>query len=143
MPLRTAMALWEGDLIHGKGKMSLGSGTFEGSYSFRTRFEDEPGTNPEELIGAAHAGCFSMELANELSQTGFTPDSINTTAKVNLIKKPDGFEIELIELVTEGIVPGIDEEKFIDIAESAKTNCPVSQALKGVQINLLAVLLSE
>ncbi len=143
MPLRTASAIWEGDLINGKGHLSLGSGSFKGQYSFRSRFEEGEGTNPEELIGAAHAGCFSMEFAHELKQADYSPERISTKAKVNLLKNPEGFKIQKIELITEATIPGIDDEKFLEIAESAKKNCPVSQALTGVQIDLRAVLLSE
>ena len=142
MPLRTASAIWEGDLTNGKGRLSLGSGSFVGNYSFRSRFEEGEGTNPEELIGAAHAGCVSMSLALELQEAGFTPEKINTKANVNLIKTPEGFKIKEIKLVTEAEVPGIEKDTFLEHAENAKQNCPVSQALTGVRIDLLAVLVS-
>jgi osmotically inducible protein OsmC len=140
MAVRTAKAVWEGNLQAGKGKMSLGSGAFEGQYSFSSRFEDGTGTNPEELIGAAHAGCFSMALAATLSGSGFEPKNVRTTAKVHLIKKDGGFVIPMIDLETEAAVPGIDAAKFQELAETAKKNCPVSKALAGVEIKLTAKL---
>ena len=136
MPVRTAEARWEGNLKNGKGRVKLGSGVFEGSYSFGSRFEKAPGTNPEELIGAAHAGCFSMALSMILGLAGFTPDSIHTTARVTIDKVGDGFKITTIELETEGKVPGIDEKTFKEKAEAAKIGCPVSMALTGVEITL-------
>src|SRR3989440_8125304 len=138
MPERTATARWEGGLQGGKGTMRLGSGAFEGQYSFSSRFEEGTGTNPEELIGAAHAGCFSMALAAGLTKAGHNPKRISTTANVSLEKVDEGFKITTIELDTEGEVPGIDEQTFRDAAESAKKNCPVSQALAGVDIKLNA-----
>src|SRR6266403_5287755 len=112
MATRTGAAVWEGTLKQGKGTMKLGSGAFEGQYSFSSRFESGKGTNPEELIGAAEAGCFSMALSHGLAQAGFPPKRVHTTAKVHLEKSADGFSIPRIELVTEAIVPGIDEAKF-------------------------------
>jgi len=138
MAKRTASAVWEGNLREGKGKVKLGSGAFEGQYSFSSRFEEGTGTNPEELIGAAHAGCFSMALAAGLTKAGHNPKRISTTANVSLEKVGEGFKITTIELNTEGEVPGIDEQTFLDAAESAKKNCPVSQALAGVDIKLNA-----
>jgi osmotically inducible protein OsmC len=117
--------------------MRLGSGAFEGSYTFASRFEDGAGTNPEELIGAAHAGCFSMYLALILSKAGHVPTRISTTAKVHLGEGP---KITLIELATVGEVPGIDQQTFADFAEQAKTGCPVSQALAAVDMKLTAKL---
>jgi len=117
--------------------MRLGSGAYEGEFSRVSRFEDGPGTNPEELIGAAHAGCFSMFLAAILSKDGHEPTSINTTARVHLGAGP---KITLIELSTVGVVPGIDEETFISYAEQAKKGCPVSQALAAVEMSLVARL---
>src|SRR5947208_17079549 len=134
MPARTASAVWEGNLREGKGKVKLGSGAFEGQYSFASRFEEGTGTNPEELIGAAHAGCFSMALAAGLTKAGHNPKRISTTANVRLEKVDEGFKITTIELDTEGEVPGIDEKMFLDAAETAKKNCPVSQALAGVDL---------
>lgn len=140
MALRNAKAEWRGDLKSGSGTMELGSGAFKGKYSFATRFEDEPGTNPEELIGAAHAGCFSMALSHMLAEGGHKPERISTQAKVALGKSGDGFAITSIELVTEGVVPGIDAATFQKYAEEAKAGCPVSKALAGTQIKLQAKL---
>lgn len=140
MPVRNAEAVWEGNLLKGKGKMKLGSGAFEGAYSFSSRFENGLGTNPEELIGAAHAGCFSMALSFILEQAGYTPERVQTAAKVHIDKVGDGFKITVIELETHGKVPGIDEKTFIEKAETAKKGCPVSQALSGTEIRLKATL---
>jgi osmotically inducible protein OsmC len=140
MPTRTSSALWEGNLRDGSGTMKLGSGTFEGSYSFVSRFESGAGTNPEELIAAAHAGCFSMALSNGLSQAGFTPTSIATSATVHLDRVADGFGITKIDLDTVGTVPGIDDAKFQQIAAAAKAGCPVSKALAATEITLSARL---
>ncbi len=136
MPIRTSEAMWEGNLIKGKGKMKIGSGVFEGNYSFGSRFENAPGTNPEELIGAAHAGCFSMALSMILDQAGYKVDQIHTIARVHIDKVGEGFKITTIELETEGKVPGIDERTFREKAETAKKGCPVSMALTGVDIKL-------
>jgi lipoyl-dependent peroxiredoxin len=116
--------------------MKLGSGAFEGAYSFPSRFENGKGTNPEELIGAAHAGCFSMVFSLFLGNAGYTPTRIDTTARVHLEPVGGGFEIIRIELVTEAEVPGINEAEFLKQAEAAKNNCPVSKALAGPQISL-------
>ena len=140
MAVRTAEAVWEGDLMQGKGTMKLGSGAYEGAYSFASRFEEGPGTNPEELIAAAHAGCFSMALSALLAQAGYTAKRIHTTAKVHLNKVDEGFKITNIELDTEAEVPGIDEKTFLEHAEKAKAGCPVSQALAGTEITLQAKL---
>jgi lipoyl-dependent peroxiredoxin len=140
MPTRTSSALWEGNLRDGSGTMKLGSGAFEGSYSFMSRFESGSGTNPEELIAAAHAGCFSMALSNGLSQAGFTPTSIATSATVHLDRVADGFGITKIDLDTVGTVPGIDDAKFQAIAAEAKAGCPVSKVLTGAEITLSARL---
>jgi osmotically inducible protein OsmC len=136
---RTADARWEGDLRSGKGTMRLGSGAFEGKYSFGTRFEGAPGTNPEELIGAAHAGCFSMALSLGLTQAGTPPTSIETRATVHLAKVGDGLSITGIDLVTKGVVPGLSAADFQRCAEDAKRNCIVSRAL-SVPITLQATL---
>jgi osmotically inducible protein OsmC len=135
MPTRTSSAQWHGTIREGAGTMRLGSGAYEGPYSFVSRFEDGAGTNPEELIAAAHAGCFSMALASALTKAGFTPTSISTTAAVHL-NPPDG--ITKIELSTIGEVPGLDEAEFVKHAEGAKANCPVSKALSAVDITLTA-----
>jgi osmotically inducible protein OsmC len=142
MPTRKAEAIWEGNLSKGKGRMKLGSGGYEGSYSFASRFEDGTGTNPEELIGAAHAGCFSMALSFMLDKAGHTAEHIHTVAKVSVQKVGDGFKITTIELDTEAKVPGIDEKSFLEQAEAAKKGCPVSQALSGTEIKLKARLIS-
>jgi lipoyl-dependent peroxiredoxin len=120
--------------------MRLGSGAFEGAYSFKSRMEDGPGTNPEELIGAAHAGCFSMAFANALSQAGHKPQEIHTVASVHFDKTDQGWGISGIDLVTEGNVPGVDEATFKRLAEDAKKNCPVSKALAATPITLQATL---
>jgi osmotically inducible protein OsmC len=143
MPERTARARWQGNLKDGKGTMKLGSGAFEGSYTFASRFENARGTNPEELIGAAHAGCFSMALAHELSQAGYTPQGIETEARVTLANVGNGFEITSVVLHTEARVPGIDEKTLRKYAEEAKMNCPVSRALKGLEIKLQANLVES
>ncbi len=140
MPERTARAVWDGTIREGNGTMALGSGAYEGSYSFASRFEDGSGTNPEELIGAAHAGCFSMALSGALGRAEFPPERIATTAKVSLEQADGGFKIATIELNTEAKVPGIDDAKFQEIADGAKKTCPVSQALAGVEIKLNAKL---
>ncbi|HEV3136654.1 MAG TPA: OsmC family protein [Pirellulales bacterium] len=140
MPVRSAQAVWEGDLKQGHGTMRLGSGAYEGAYSFLSRFENGTGTNPEELIAAAHAGCFSMALSNALSQAGFPPKRLETTAKVHLERGADGFSIPRIELSTQATVPGIDESRFRQEAEKAKQNCPVSKLLAAAQISLDAKL---
>src|SRR5262245_32417115 len=140
MAIRTAKAQWDGNLQEGKGTMALGSGAFEGTYSFASRFEEGKGTNPEELLGAAHAGCFSMAFANALAKGGFTPKSVRTNAKVHLMKQEAGFAITLIELQTEAQVPGIDNAKFQEIADGAKKGCPVSKALAATEIKLDAKL---
>ncbi|MEI6045750.1 MAG: OsmC family protein [Chloroflexota bacterium] len=142
MPTRTANAVWEGNLKEGKGTMKLSSGAYEGPYSFASRFEEGKGTNPEELIGAAHAGCFSMAFSLGLSQIGFTPTRVETEAKVHLTHDDGGFKISLIELTTKAEVPGIDEEAFQKQAEASKNGCPVSKALAGVEIKLHATLVS-
>ncbi|HVG08997.1 MAG TPA: OsmC family protein [Thermoanaerobaculia bacterium] len=140
MPVRKADAVWEGDIRGGNGKVSLGSGAFEGRYSFGSRFEEGAGTNPEELIGAAHAGCFSMALSGGLGRGGHTPKRIATTAKVHIEKVGEGFSITRIELDTQAEVPGIDDATFQEFANKAKEGCPVSKALAGTQITLNAKL---
>jgi osmotically inducible protein OsmC len=142
MAVRKAEAVWEGDLRGGHGTMRFGSRAYEGSYSFSSRFEESPGTNPEELIAAAHAGCFSMALSARLSSAGHSPERIQTVARVHLDKVGDGFKITLIELQTEAKVPGIGEQEFQTEADAAKQGCPVSQALAGAQITLQARLVA-
>jgi osmotically inducible protein OsmC len=140
MAVRTAEAEWQGNLREGRGTVKLGSGAFEGRYSFASRMESGPGTNPEELIGAAHAGCFSMALSAGLSKAGFNPARIHTTARVHFEKVGEGFAITRIELTTEAQIPGIDHATFEQHAEGAKKNCPVSRALAGTEITLSAKL---
>ena len=126
MPTRKAEAEWNGTLREGNGQFKVGSGKVSGTYSFPTRFEEAPGTNPEELIGAAHASCFSMALSAGLTKAGHKPTRIRTTAHVQLEKVGEGFGITRIELDTEGDVPGIDQAAFQEAANGAKENCPVS-----------------
>ena len=140
MPVRNAEAVWEGGLKDGKGNVKLGSGAFSGGYSFGTRFEEQPGTNPEELIGAAHAGCFSMAFSAGLGKAGYTPKRIHTTAKVHIEKVGEGFKITRIQLATEAEIPGIDEAAFQQHAKAAKEGCPVSKALSATPISLVATL---
>jgi osmotically inducible protein OsmC len=140
MPVRTSEAEWKGNLLQGQGTMKLGSGAFEGKYSFPSRFESGQGTNPEELIGAAHAGCYSMALSFILGNAGFNPTRVHTTARVHLEKVGDGFSITKIELETEAQIPGIDDKTFQGHAEAAKKGCPVSKALAATPITLKAKL---
>ncbi len=142
MPVRKADAVWEGNINDGKGTMKFGSGAYEGAFSFASRFGDGKGTNPEELLGAAHAGCYSMALSFSLGSAGFAPEYIHTAAKVHIDKDGDGFTITAIDLETEARVPGIDEKAFLAQAEAVKKGCPVSRALAGVEIRLKATLLT-
>lgn len=144
MPVRKADAVWKGDLKEGQGTVRLGSGAFEGQYSFGSRFADGgAGTNPEELVGAAHAGCFSMALSAGLGKAGFTPTQISTVAKVHIDKVGEGFKITKIELENETQVPGIDDAAFQEIAQKTKEGCPISQALAAVgDITLTAKLIA-
>lgn len=139
---RKAEAAWEGSVEAGGGRIALGSGSFEGPYSLRARIEDVPQTNPEELLGAAHAGCFTMSLANLLDEAGHSPVRVQTTANVRMEEQPGGFSIARIVLETEGHVDGVDEATFLALAEQAKATCPISRALAGVaDIQLEARLL--
>jgi lipoyl-dependent peroxiredoxin len=140
MPVRTAKSVWRGDLKSGDGTVALGSGAFEGPYSFPSRFEEGAGTNPEELIGAAHAGCFAMQLASTLSKAGFVPQEVRAEARVHLGKTDAGMSITKIELVCRASVPGIDAEAFAAQAKAAKEGCIVSRALAAVPIDLDAAL---
>lgn len=140
MPIKNAEAIWKGDLKNGSGTMKLESGAYEGSYTFASRFENGKGSNPEELIGAALAGCYSMALSNELAQAGFTPDSVETKAEVELDPTSDGPPITTITLHVDAQVPNVDQDTFMKHANGAKENCPVSQALAGVDIKLNATL---
>ncbi len=141
MAMRTAEAEWRGNLTEGKGHMRLGAGAYDGPYDFRSRMGDGAGTNPEELLGAAHAGCFSMALALELSQAGATVENIHTKAKVHFDKQDGGWSIHRIDLKTEASVSDVSAALFEEHAQNAKKNCPVSRALSGVDIRLQAKLL--
>jgi lipoyl-dependent peroxiredoxin len=140
MPTRSSSAQWSGNLARGNGTMSLGSGAFEGPFSFASRFESGDGTNPEELIAAAHAGCFSMALAAIMSEEGHVPDSVKTTAEVTIETVDDRPTITRSELSTEVSVDGVSEDEFQTYAEGAKSGCVVSRALGGVEISLDAKL---
>ena len=141
MPARTASAVWTGDLKSGKGSMKLGSGTWEGAYSFQSRFEEGTGTNPEELAGAAHAGCFSMAFSAELSKAGFVPTRVATTARGPPREgRTRASRSPRIDLACDAQVPGIDNAKFQEIAAAAKKGCPISKLFTGAQINLEARL---
>ena len=140
MAIRNATANWQGGLVNGKGRMALGSGAFEGPFSFNTRMGDEPGTNPEELIGAALAGCYTMALSATLEKEGFIARNVDTSAKVHFGKEGEGFAITSIDLETTASVDGIDDGKFGEIANKVKEACPVSKALKAVPISLKASL---
>src|ERR1700751_4516851 len=140
MITRKSSAVWNGTLKAGGGSLRLGSGAFEGQYSFTSRFENGTGTNPEELIGAAEAACYSMALSANLEKAGFQPKRISTNARVNLDKGDSGFRVVSIELDTEAEVGGIDDEKFQKQAELTKKTCPISQALAGAEIKLKATL---
>lgn len=136
-----ADAEWSGNLKEGSGTMRLGSGAYEGDFTYKTRFEGEPGSNPEELVAAALAGCFSMALSNMLSEGGNVPDRVHTDAKVTMGTVGDGPGIEKIELMCEGTVSGIDQVKFEEVAAKAKAGCPIGKALDSVPtINLTATL---
>lgn len=139
MPVRSAQAEWNGTLKEGNGTMALNSGAYQGPYTYASRFEDGPGTNPEELIGAAHAGCFSMFLSALLTNAGYPPTRIRTTARVHIAAGPT---ITTIELDTEAEVPNVDEATFQEKAAAAKAGCPVSKALASVDIKLNARLVA-
>jgi lipoyl-dependent peroxiredoxin len=141
MPVRRATAEWKGDLKEGSGELSSATGAVSGAYSFSSRFEEGEGTNPEELIAAAHAGCFSMALSHGLAQHGHVPESVKTEARVHLEKSDEGFSITRIVLKTEARVQNIDQDHFLEHAEEAKKGCPVSRALQAVEIELEARLL--
>ena len=144
MTIREAEAHWAGSLKEGAGRLRLGSGVFEGAYSFPSRFENGPGTNPEELIAAAHAGCFTMALSFILGEAGHVPERIHTVAKMHLGATAAGPTLTRIELETEGSVPGLADDQFQTFAETAKKTCLVSRALAGVpDIRLTATLLAQ
>lgn len=141
MSTRTAEAVWQGSLKEGQGSMRLGTGAFEGRYTWASRFEDAAGTNPEELIAAAHAGCYSMAFSGDLGKAGFTPNRVQTQANVTIEKVDGKSTITRIHLDMQAEVPGIDEATFQQVAEGAKTGCPVSRALAAVpEITLTARL---
>jgi osmotically inducible protein OsmC len=140
MPVRKASAVWEGDLIKGKGTMRFGS--FEGPYSFTSRFEEGKGTNPEELIGGAFAGCYAMALSHELAQKGYKPEKVDATAEVHLNKVGDGFAIESIDLSVTGKITGVPEKEFKEVANATSQNCPVAKVLAGAKISIQAILVS-
>lgn len=140
MAERTARAEWNGSLKEGDGKVALGSGLFEGKYSFATRFEDSPGTNPEELLGASLAGCYAMALNAALEKEGTPAKSVKAEAKVFLGKDDAGFKINRIDLYTTANIDGIEDQKFQEIAEATKQGCPISKALAAVNITLDARL---
>jgi len=142
MPTRKAEAEWEGNLAEGSGRLKVGSGAFEGPYSFKSRFEEgQAATNPEELLGAAHAGCFTMALTAQLSRAGIKPKRIHTEARVKLEKVGEAFSITQIELETEAEIPDVDDATFQKYALDAKQNCPLSKALAATQISMTAKLL--
>ncbi|HBA83277.1 MAG TPA: peroxiredoxin [Verrucomicrobia bacterium] len=143
MPARKANAVWTGNLKQGRGTMRLGSGAFEGPYSFTSRFENGNGTNPEELIAAAHAGCFSMALAHLLSQKGHEPKEVKATSDVHLEAKGADFAITTIDLEVKATVPGLSDDEFRKYAEEAKNNCLVSKVLSGAEIRLRKAELSK
>ena len=132
MPTRTANAVWNGSLEEGNGTMRMRSGSYEGPYSFQSRFEEGEGTNPEELIAAAHAGCFSMALSGDLGRAGYEPESVETTATVHLELGDGPPTLARIVLDTRARVPGIEDGEFQELAEGAKQNCPISRALAAV-----------
>ena len=141
MSIHKSSATWKGNLASGSGTMNVGQGAWEGSYTAKSRFEGGEGRSPEELIAAAHAGCFSMAFSHALAESGFGPTKVETVAEAKLEKTEGGFRITEMHLITNGTVPGIKEEDFLKIANDAKENCPVSQALKGAMaITLVATL---
>ena len=140
MTVRKADAQWTGSLREGRGEIALESGAFRGPYTFKARFEDGKETNPEELLGAAHAACFTMAMTGMLARQQLAPTKIHTTASVHLEQVTGGFSIPRIELRTRATIPGIDAAKFAALAEGAKQNCPISKALAGVEISLDAQL---
>jgi osmotically inducible protein OsmC len=140
MPTRTGIAEWTGGILDGKGALGSGSGALQATYSFATRFEDDPGTNPEELIAAAHAACFAMALSGGLGRAGHPPDSIRTEATIDIEQEDGGYAITGIHLTTAAVVPDIDDAEFQEIAGATKDSCPVSKALAAVPIDSTATL---
>lgn len=143
MTTRSAHARWEGSIKEGKGQVDFGNGAFKGAYSFASRFEDGKGTNPEELLGAAHASCFAMALSLALGKAGFKPDYIDATVQVTVSPQAGGFRITKSHIVCEARVPGIDQAMFAQHAQAAREGCPVSQALAGTEISLEARLAAD
>ncbi len=141
MSLRKAEAVWEGTLKDGSGRMKLGSGAFDGAFTWASRFAEGDGTNPEELIGAAHAGCFSMFLSAQLTSAGFIPTSIHTNAVVDLGKDDIGPKITMIQLSCEAKVPGIEPDQFDELVKISKERCPISRALAATDFKVTAKLL--
>jgi lipoyl-dependent peroxiredoxin len=137
---RTASVHWEGDIARGKGTINTQSGTVTATYSFGTRFNNEPGTNPEELLAASHAACFTMALTLGLTRAGHPPAAVDTTARVHLRRDGQGFDVPLIELTTTATAPGVDADQFQQIAAGSKAQCPISRALSAVEITLVATL---
>ena len=141
MPIRTATAHWDGNLTEGSGTIKTGKGGYQGNYSFKSRFEEGEGTNPEELIAAAHSGCFSMAFSKTLADAGYNGTSVETVAKLHFDKTDAGFSVTRIDLETTGTVPGIDASEFQKLAEAAKDGCPISRLLApGTEITLSATL---
>jgi osmotically inducible protein OsmC len=140
MKISKANAIWQGNLVKGSGKVKLPSTGYETSYNYLSRFENGTDTNPEELIAAAHAACFSMALSHQLSEKGFEPQEVATEARVNFDRGDSGFFIKEVVLSTRARIKGIDEKTFLTIAEDAKANCPVSKALATISISLDAKL---
>jgi len=140
MSIRSAEAEWKGGLTAGQGHMNMGT-SYDGPFSFKSRMQDGPGTNPEELIAAAHAGCYSMALSAELEKAGHAPKRVHTRAAVHFGKAGEGFAITEIDLTAEAEVPGLERAKFQQLAEGARKGCPVSKALAGTTIKLKATLL--
>lgn len=141
MPIRTASAQWQGNLTEGSGTIRTGKGGLQGNYSFKSRFEEGEGTNPEELIGAAHAGCFSMALSKAVADAGHPATSVDTTTKVHFDKTDAGMTVTRIDLETVADIPGLDTSEFTKLAEAAKANCPISRLLSpGAEITLNARL---
>ncbi|MGD0472359.1 MAG: OsmC family protein [Candidatus Velthaea sp.] len=138
--VRSATIHWEGDIAHGRGSIATQSGKVSADYSFGTRFSGDPGTNPEELLAASHAACFTMALSAQLTRAGHAPTALDTKANVHLSPIQGGFEIPAIDLAVTGVVPNLSPEEFTKLATEAKESCPLSRALRAVPINLTATL---
>lgn len=137
---RTATVKWQGDVAKGRGEIATQSGKVSASYSFGTRFSGDPGTNPEELLAASHAACFTMATSAVLTRAGHPPTSLETTATVHLERAGEGFKVPRIELVISGVVPGVSAEEFDRYARQAEASCPISNALRAVPIDVTATL---